>query len=97
MRISDWSSDVCSSDLVVAQVGRVLSVPHGGRIDHVLGSRAGAACPGGLFADPDGAHAGSREGVEGEVDLEGSAVMARLALALVLALLTSGQIGRAHV
>src|SRR3546814_3439570 len=38
MRISDWSSDVCSSDLAGRTIGRVQSVKDGanGRIDSVL-------------------------------------------------------------
>src|SRR3546814_13971002 len=28
MRISDWSSDVCSSDLIIEAVGRALAVGH---------------------------------------------------------------------
>src|SRR3546814_15834173 len=31
MRISDWSSDVCSSDLRAALLSRLLSVTHGGQ------------------------------------------------------------------
>src|SRR3546814_2000552 len=37
MRISDWSSDVCSSDLHEAQVDRAQRVRSCGRVDHFAG------------------------------------------------------------
>src|SRR3546814_6762235 len=39
MRISDWSSDVCSSDLVVDQSGRLLSSAGGGGVAEASSKR----------------------------------------------------------
>src|SRR3546814_13295652 len=35
MRISDWSSDVCSSDLVAPRADRIEPRPHAGILGHV--------------------------------------------------------------
>src|SRR3546814_16682760 len=60
MRISDWSSDVCSSDLMLRQVhipspeGRLSNYPHqmsGGMKQRVLAAMATSLKPGLLLAD----------------------------------------------
>src|SRR3546814_8822047 len=50
LRISDWSSDVCSSDLLVPVVGSImaLSLPYRSRMDEI--PRAGAVAA--LNAEP---------------------------------------------
>src|SRR3546814_9167446 len=47
MRISDWSSGVCSSDLALRRAGRFRNTAAGG------GGRLGARRPGALAARPD--------------------------------------------
>src|SRR3546814_4647665 len=55
MRISDWSSDVCSSDLDQAQVQRLhaIALAHGGSDEGAPGPR-GEGFYAGYFRDPDG-------------------------------------------
>src|SRR3546814_7544905 len=50
MRISDWSSDVCASDLPVVRDGRMVGIVS--RADLIQGLAATKAAPA-LFAEPD--------------------------------------------
>src|SRR3546814_1708054 len=54
MRISDWSSDVCSSDLIPSPEDRLSNYPHqmsGGMKQRVLAAMATSLKPGLLLAD----------------------------------------------
>src|SRR3546814_8676016 len=108
MRISDWSSDVCSSDLARLQ-------PVRGRLERAAITRAGAPVyvdyahtPDGLEAALDALrpHASGRLilvfGAGGDRDRDKRAAMGRVAAAKAdLAIITDdnprGEIGRAHV
>src|SRR3546814_17426211 len=69
MRISDWSSDVCSSDLIdMDDVGRetVLSaIALGGRLSTVVESALGIQVPGVVFREVHETHGHLRIGFSG--------------------------------
>src|SRR3546814_9326382 len=95
MRISDWSSDVCSSDLDLTSKDKSKSAIAAGSVEFASNDSVEAAAtnrsaePEVIPVDPDGTEelpaATIEDGSEGEVQGRSGAM------------LKSGQIGRAHV
>src|SRR3546814_9065716 len=48
MRISDWSSDVCSSDLLGQRLGRLVGLHRGARGEHLRAAPAADAAAGAI-------------------------------------------------
>src|SRR3546814_15064562 len=96
MRISDWSSDVCSSDLGLGTAGEGVGAPQRAE-DGVVAGVVEGAVPRLVVAEGLGDAVGDRLGVTGDqvVALAGENLVATGGVVLPAVHLVRGQIGRA--